>query len=60
MRLPTPRSSGRRWRWPGRAGVGVLAVLVWEGVSRGDDDMTAAFGDGARSLGVRVDQVLTL
>ena len=44
----------------GPAGGGVLAVLVWEGVSRGDDDMTAAFGDGARSLGLRVDQVLTL
>jgi hypothetical protein len=44
----------------GPPGVGVVAVLVWEGVSRGDDDMTAAFGDGARSLGVRVDQVLTL
>ena len=44
----------------GPSSAGALVVLVWEGASRGDDDMTAAFGDGARRLGLRVEQVLTL
>ena len=42
------------------AGGEVLAVMVWEGASRGPDDLTAAFGEEARRRGLRVEQVLTL
>jgi hypothetical protein len=38
----------------------VLAVLVWEGAPRDDDDVTAAFGDEARRRGWRIEQVTTL
>ena len=38
----------------------VVAVLVWEGTPRADDDVTAAFGDEARKRGWRVEQVKTL
>jgi hypothetical protein len=38
----------------------VTAVLVWEGTSRSDDDVTAAFGEDARERGWRVEQVMTL
>jgi hypothetical protein len=37
----------------------VLAFLVWDGQSRGDDDVTAAFGDEARRRGLRVVEVST-
>lgn len=42
------------------AGGDVLAVMVWEGASRGPGDLTAAFGEEARRRGLRVEQVLTL
>jgi hypothetical protein len=38
----------------------VCAVLVWNCVSRGESDITSAFGDAARSLGWRVLEVSTL
>jgi len=38
----------------------VNAVLVWNGVSRGDDDMTNSFGQTARSLGLQVLELSTL
>jgi hypothetical protein len=38
----------------------VVAVLVWEGASRGRDDVTAAFGEAARTRGWRVEQVKTV
>jgi len=41
------------------ASVEVVAVLVWEGAPRGDDDVTAAFGAEARRRGYRVEQVTT-
>src|SRR5262249_61931202 len=31
---------------------GALAALVWEGAPRGDDDLTAAFGEAARQRGL--------
>ena len=37
-----------------------MAVLVWEGTPRGSDDTTAAFGQEAQQLGLRVGQVKTL
>lgn len=37
----------------------ILAVLVWEGVARGDDDETAAFASEARSRGFPIEEVLT-
>jgi hypothetical protein len=37
-----------------------LAVVVWEGASRGDDDLTVAFGREAASKGLRVVHVSTL
>ena len=37
----------------------VLAVLVWEGSSRGPDDLTAAFGHVARKRGVRLVEIST-
>lgn len=38
----------------------VVAVIVWEGAPRGDDDMTQHFADQARALGLRVEEVLTI
>lgn len=38
----------------------VVAVIVWEGASRGDDDMTEHFAERARSLGLSVEEVLTI
>jgi hypothetical protein len=38
----------------------VLAVIVWDGKSRGADDLTAAFRDAAQSKGYRVFEILTL
>ena len=43
-----------------QSGTEAMAVLVWEGSSRGDDDATAAFGDEARMLGLPVVTVGTL
>ena len=37
----------------------VVAVLVWDGNPRGDDDLTQALGDEARSRGLRVLEVQT-
>jgi len=37
-----------------------IAVLVWEGAPRGDDDLTASFGEDARGSGLRVESVKTL
>ncbi len=42
------------------AGQELLAVLVWEGASRGPDDLTAAFGKEARQRGVQVMEINTL
>jgi hypothetical protein len=38
----------------------VLAALVWDGVSRGGDDMTQHFGTEARELGLPVVEVNTM
>lgn len=38
----------------------VLAVLIWDGQSRGPDDITAAFGDLVRAQGIPVHQISTL
>jgi len=38
----------------------VSAALVWDGASRGGDDLTGAFGDAARKRGLRVFDVQTL
>jgi hypothetical protein len=38
----------------------VVAVLIWEGVPRSDDDITAAFAEEARKRGCLVEQVKTL
>jgi hypothetical protein len=38
----------------------VLAMLVWEGASRGDDDLTAAFGREAGRRGLRVIEISTI
>jgi hypothetical protein len=43
-----------------QAGQAVLAVLVWEGASRGPDDLTAAFGHEARTRRLPVKEILTL
>ena len=37
-----------------------FALIVWEGRSRGDDDATAGFAEGARRSGLTVDEVLTI
>ena len=42
------------------SGTGAMAVLIWEGARRGDDDVTAAFGDAARQRGWRVEHVRTV
>ena len=38
----------------------VCALVVWDGASRGDGDLTEAFGTAARSRGWRVLEILTL
>jgi hypothetical protein len=38
----------------------VRAVLVWDGMSRGEDDVTAAFQKGAHQLTLPVDEITTL
>lgn len=38
---------------------GVLAVIVWDGQSRGEDDLTAAFANEARSRNIPVAEILT-
>jgi hypothetical protein len=38
---------------------GVLAVLVWDGASRGPDDLTAAFGEAAKAQHIMVREIIT-
>jgi hypothetical protein len=38
----------------------VLAMVVWDGASRGPGDVTVAFRDDARKRGIRMAEVLTL
>jgi hypothetical protein len=38
----------------------VVAALAWNGISRSDNDITNAFGDSARSLGLKVLEVSTV
>ena len=38
----------------------LLALLVWEGTSRGGDDVTGAFGEEARARGIATEELLTL
>ena len=38
----------------------ILALIVWEGNSRGDDDLTAEFADKAKAKGITVEQVYTV
>ncbi len=45
---------------PGLAASQVLATLVWDGVSRGDDDFTARFANEAGKLGFPVYTILTV
>jgi hypothetical protein len=42
------------------ADMDVVALLVWEGQGRGDDDMTQEFGDAARARGMRIVEVRTV
>ena len=37
----------------------VIAALVWDGIPRNDHDITSAFGDAARSLGLQLLEVST-
>jgi len=47
-------------QWLGVAGQAeVITMLVWDGEVRGDDDLTAAFGDEARRRGLRVLEIST-
>jgi hypothetical protein len=38
----------------------VLAVLVWDGCSRGADDLTATFGAAARARGIPIHEIATI
>lgn len=42
-----------------QTGADLVAVRVWEGYSRGEGDLTEAFGEEARGLGLPVIDVLT-
>jgi len=42
------------------SGLSLIALVVWEGASRGADDNTNKFVELARQAGFRVEQVLTL
>lgn len=47
-------------QWLGAAGQAeVITMLVWDGEVRGEDDLTAAFGDEARRRGLRVLEIST-
>ena len=37
----------------------VLAVIVWEGASRGEDDVTADFAEKAKKMNLKLSEVLT-
>ena len=37
----------------------VLAVIIWEGASRGEDDVTADFADKAKKMNLKLNEVLT-
>lgn len=37
----------------------ILAVIVWEGAPRGDNDLTAAFAEEAAARGFAVEEILT-
>jgi len=43
-----------------QAGAEMVALVVWDGRSRGDDDVTAAFAREARRRGLRVVEISTL
>jgi hypothetical protein len=45
---------------PSNGVLALVAILVWEGAPRGDDDNTKKFAKLARDTGFRVEQVLTL
>jgi hypothetical protein len=38
----------------------ILAVIVWEGAPRGEDDETSAFAKAAESRGLKMEEILTL
>jgi hypothetical protein len=38
----------------------ILALIVWEGRARGDDDLTAEFADRARAKSIAVQEVYTV
>jgi hypothetical protein len=42
------------------SGDGTLAVLVWDGIARAENDITNSFGNAARLLGLQVFQVSTV
>ena len=48
-----------RSRAPGSRPRAVLAVLAWDGHSRGDDDLTAIFAAAARRRGITLREVAT-
>jgi hypothetical protein len=43
----------------GKDGQSILAVIVWEGAPRGEDDETASFAREARSRGFAIAEILT-
>lgn len=43
-----------------KTGDGVMAVLIWDGAARGDDDLTADFRDKARSRGFSITSIQTI
>jgi hypothetical protein len=43
-----------------QAAEAVLAVRVWDGVSRGANDLTEAFGDEARKRGLSIQEIRTI
>jgi hypothetical protein len=49
----------QRQQTPGEASRGVLSVAVWEGMTRGAEDLTAALLDEARRRGFKTAEVLT-
>ena len=42
------------------SGLEVMAVLIWDGVPRAENDLTKLFGDAARSAGLDVAEISTL
>lgn len=60
LEMATREGSDADAKSEGNETSGVLAVVVWDGAPRGDDDYTQRFADMARARGVPVTEIITI